>query len=56
LDSKIELSINRSGISKDFPELLDFILQEYQVEAKKTKALIGKEFVFIKRIADVIPQ
>jgi len=41
-------------LSKDFPELLDFILQEYQVKAEKTNALIGKEFVFIKRIADVI--
>jgi hypothetical protein len=41
-------------LSKDFPELLDFILKEYKVKAKETKALIGKEFVFIKRIADVI--
>ncbi len=41
-------------LSKDFPELLRFILEEYEVEASKTRALIGKEFVFIKRIADVI--
>jgi len=33
---------------------LHFILQEYEVKAQKTKALIGKEFIFIKRIADVI--
>jgi len=41
-------------LSQDFPELLSFILEEYHVEASKTRALIGKEFVFIKRIADVI--
>jgi hypothetical protein len=41
-------------LSRDFPQLLQFILEEYQVEAENTKALIGKEFVFIKRIADVI--
>ena len=41
-------------LSKDFPELLRFILEEYQVEADKTKVLIGKEFISIKRIADVI--
>jgi len=41
-------------LSRDFPQLLQFILDEYQVEAENTKVLIGKEFVFIKRIADVI--
>ena len=41
-------------LSRDFPELLQFILSEYQVDATQTRALIGKEFVFIKRIADVI--
>jgi len=41
-------------LSRDFPELLKFILDGYQVEAEKTRALVGKEFVFIKRIADVI--
>jgi hypothetical protein len=41
-------------LTRDFPELLQFILTEYQVEANKTRALVGKEFVFIKRIADVI--
>jgi len=41
-------------LSQDFPQLLQFILDEYQVEAEKTKALIGKEFIAIKRIADVI--
>ncbi len=41
-------------LSRDFPQLLQFILEEYQVEAQKTKALIGREFIFIKRIADVI--
>ncbi|MEN8219166.1 MAG: hypothetical protein ABFS56_22935 [Pseudomonadota bacterium] len=41
-------------LSKDFPELLQFILEEYQVEAEKTKVMIGKEFISIKRIADVI--
>jgi predicted transposase YdaD len=40
-------------LSKDFPELLDFILQEYQVDVEKSKVLTGK-LVFIKRIADVI--
>jgi len=34
--------------------LLQFILNEYQVEAEKTQALIGKEFIAVKRIADVI--
>ncbi len=34
--------------------MLQFILDEYEVEAKNTRALIGKEFIFIKRIADVI--
>jgi formamidopyrimidine-DNA glycosylase len=34
--------------------LLQFILDEYQVEAEKTQALIGKEFIAVKRIADVI--
>ncbi|HAI69867.1 MAG TPA: hypothetical protein DCM38_10600, partial [Gammaproteobacteria bacterium] len=38
----------------DFPQLLQFILDEYDVEAENTKALIGKEFIAIKRIADVI--
>jgi hypothetical protein len=41
-------------LSRDFPQLLQFILEEYQIEAEKTKALIGKEFIAIKRIADVI--
>jgi len=41
-------------LSKDFPELIRLILEEYQVEADKTKVLIGKEFISIKRIADVI--
>ena len=41
-------------LSRDFPQLLQFILDEYKVEAKNTRALIGKEFIFIKRIADVI--
>jgi len=41
-------------LSQDFPQLLQFILEEYQVDAEKTKALIGREFIFIKRIADVI--
>jgi len=41
-------------LSRDFPQLLQFILDEYQVEAEKTQALIGKEFIAIKRIADVI--
>jgi len=41
-------------LSKDFPELLRLILEEYQVEADKSKVLIGKEFISIKRIADVI--
>ncbi|OAD20789.1 hypothetical protein THIOM_003484, partial [Candidatus Thiomargarita nelsonii] len=36
-------------LSRDFPELLKFILDGYQVEAEKTRALVGKEFVFIKR-------
>ena len=42
------------ALSQDFPELLQFILEEYQVEAEKTQALIGKEFIVVKRIADVI--
>jgi hypothetical protein len=41
-------------LSRDFPQLLQFILEEYDVEAEKTQALIGKEFIAIKRIADVI--
>jgi hypothetical protein len=41
-------------LSREFPQLLQFILEEYQVEAEKTRALIGKEFIAIKRIADVI--
>ena len=41
-------------LSRDFPQLLQFILDEYQVEAKKTQVLIGKEFIAVKRIADVI--
>jgi hypothetical protein len=41
-------------LSQDFPELLNFILEEYQVEAKKTRTLVGREFIVIKRIADVI--
>jgi hypothetical protein len=41
-------------LSQEFPELLQFILAEYQVEAEKTNALIGKEFIAVKRIADVI--
>jgi hypothetical protein len=38
----------------NFPQLLQFILEEYQVEAEKTQALVGKEFIAVKRIADVI--
>lgn len=41
-------------LSRDFPQLLQFILEEYQVEAEKNQALIGKEFIAVKRIADVI--
>jgi len=41
-------------LSHDFPQLLQFILDEYEIEAENTKALIGKEFIAIKRIADVI--
>lgn len=41
-------------LSRDFPELLQFILDEYQVEAEQTRVLVGKEFIAIKRIADVI--
>jgi len=41
-------------LSRDFPELLQFILDEYEVEAEKTQALIGKEFIAVKRIADVL--
>jgi len=41
-------------LSREFPQLLQFILDEYQVEAEKTQALIGKEFIAVKRIADVI--
>ena len=41
-------------LSRDFPQLLQFILDEYQVEAEKTQVLIGKEFIAVKRIADVI--
>jgi len=41
-------------LSQDFPQLLQFILDEYEIEADNTKALIGKEFIAIKRIADVI--
>ena len=40
--------------SQAFPELLQFIFDEYQVEAENAKALIGKEFIAVKRIADVI--
>ncbi|RKZ54043.1 MAG: hypothetical protein DRR16_06140 [Candidatus Parabeggiatoa sp. nov. 3] len=41
-------------LSKEFPELLRFILDEYQVDATQSKTLIGKEFIMIKRIADVL--
>ena len=41
-------------LSREFPQLLQFILDEYQVEAEKTQVLIGKEFIAVKRIADVI--
>jgi len=41
-------------LSKEFPELLRFILEEYQVEATQSRTLIGKEFILIKRIADVL--
>ncbi len=41
-------------LSKEFPELLRFILEEYQVDATQSKTLIGKEFIMIKRIADVL--
>jgi hypothetical protein len=41
-------------LSKEFPELLQFILEEYQVDALHSKTLIGKEFIMIKRIADVL--
>ena len=41
-------------LSLEFPQLLQFILDEYQVEAEKTQALIGKEFIAVKRIADVL--
>jgi len=41
-------------LSQEFPQLLQFILEEYEVEAEKTQALIGREFIAIKRIADVI--
>ncbi len=41
-------------LSREFPQLLQFILEEYEVEAEKTQALIGREFIAIKRIADVI--
>jgi hypothetical protein len=39
-------------LSREFPQLLQFILEEYQVEAEKTRTLIGKEFIAIKRIAE----
>ncbi|OAD19851.1 hypothetical protein THIOM_004490, partial [Candidatus Thiomargarita nelsonii] len=29
-------------------------MEEYQVEAEKTRTLIGREFIAVKRIADVI--
>jgi len=48
-------------LTRDFPELLQFILTEYQVEANKTRALVGFDVsVFLqktetsKRIWDVI--
>jgi hypothetical protein len=41
-------------LSRDFPQVLQLILDEYQIQAEKTQALIGKEFIAIKRIADVI--
>jgi len=41
-------------LSREFPELLQFILDEYQIEAEKTQVMIGKEFIAVKRIADVI--
>ena len=41
-------------LSKEFPDMLRFILEEYQVEATQSRALIGKEFILIKRIADVL--
>jgi hypothetical protein len=41
-------------LSKEFPELLRFILEEYQVEATQSRTLVGKEFILIKRIADVL--
>jgi hypothetical protein len=41
-------------LSKEFPELLQFILEEYKVDAMHSKTLIGKEFIMVKRIADVL--
>jgi hypothetical protein len=32
-------------LAKDFPELLQFILDEYQVDATESRALIGKELI-----------
>jgi hypothetical protein len=41
-------------LAKEFPELLQFLLAEYQIDAKSSRTLIGKEFIVIKRIADVL--
>ena len=41
-------------LSKEFPQLLRFILEEYQVEVTQSRAMIGREFIVIKRIADVL--
>jgi hypothetical protein len=41
-------------LSRDFPQLLQLILDEYQIQAEKTQALIGKEFIALKWIVDVI--
>ena len=55
-ESKIVRSFDSIAkiLSWEFPQLLQFILEEYQVEAEKTQALVGKEFIAVKRIADVI--
>ena len=41
-------------LSRDFPQLPKFLLEEYHVEGHQTRVLSGKEFAIIKRIADVI--
>jgi hypothetical protein len=41
-------------LSRDFPQVLQLILDEYQIQAEKTQALIGKEFIALKWIVDVI--